>query len=424
MTEQHQRQHSDADRQDFARIAHELCEGLRRQRSNSALIFHNGRRMIEVRDRGLWALTNAPGFEAWILVTHGIRKRQLRKYVRIGEKLSAEFCADLSLCIDALYQIAQAPESLWPTLRALGDEEELSPGALGAGWRAGFRVLSEPVKEGAQRRDRGDTEERARAATGRAALAWTKADEEEPKPGRYQGPVTLAALVSKTKHDLGRVLGILETSWPLPEEVPLEEVQSLLEMTELARPRLRQLFAGSGLVPVQAKRPVPVHTQPPVPVHTQPVDQATGRPDFGPLFAAMRQELGQDEQDLLEDILHKIARGDAPGPYLPALQRLYPALGDAADPVPRCLFDPWIDRLLDLDPDRRGSFALWSHERSRLPGFVARLRSLREAPLSAPMRGKVDQALSRTMPRAVAPSPPGSRSRLTLPLDLLASRGS
>ncbi len=450
--------HDAADREDFKRLAAELHEGLRQQRCHSIAIFHNGRRLIVIRDRRLWGLAGAPSCEAWIDDTYGIGERQARKYFRIGEVLSAEFCEGLSLDINSLYQIAQAPVELRDTLKDVGQQEGLPPGALRQGWHAGARLLAVRASPGELADPNGysrkETETQAREETAQVARTWAEQNEDEPKLRKHRGPVTLPSLLGSATRDLGRVVKQLARTWPSPDQVPEEDAWALLAAIDLATPRLRQLVAGSALdedeevaaanvvapplktapasktvqaAPApQAAPPPPLQDPLPCATAVPSPQKTTPPPSFTPLIAAIHRELDRGEQDRIEKDLQFIVRGDPPDPHLSSLRRIFPFLVRGSDPVPRVLLEQWIERLGHPDPDRRGSFALWFHERSRLRGFGSCLRALWTSPLTPLMRSKVEEASQRTLPTRTNPppaedSPIALRSRLILPLDVLAS---
>src|SRR5438046_221946 len=80
---------TDTDRSDFQKLVGELDRGMKEERRRIDWVLHNAARMRAVRDRGLWALDGAAGFEAWVLARYGIKKKQAHKYLRIGEELTA-----------------------------------------------------------------------------------------------------------------------------------------------------------------------------------------------------------------------------------------------------------------------------------------------------------------------------------------------
>lgn len=130
------------DRRDFAALTRELDRGLGEERRSIEWVLHNAKRMRAVRARGLHGLDGAAGFEAWVLGRYGIKKKQVHKYLRIGEELEPRDFADRGGSLNGAYQVALAPRPLRPLLIALGSEG-LPSAALAHGRRVGEGLLKE-----------------------------------------------------------------------------------------------------------------------------------------------------------------------------------------------------------------------------------------------------------------------------------------
>src|SRR5580658_2128614 len=113
-----------------------MLDRLKEKRRN---IYEIARRLIEVRDKGLWQIEGRRDFYDWVECRLNVKKRRAKTYIAVG-KLKQPRVVDSQLTMEELEVVSGSPDELKDVVEEMA-AEKVKLTALRAGRNAGIQVL-------------------------------------------------------------------------------------------------------------------------------------------------------------------------------------------------------------------------------------------------------------------------------------------